>query len=246
MRNKRFFTLIELLIVVAIIAILAGMLLPALNAARQKAQAASCVGNLKQCGLMLNLYQNDYQDWFWSDLAIGWSQMIRRCGYVNSYKALRCPRPSATPLYDELSQAAAFQQTYGAPYVADDIGAINMRGATSYHTGRADEKKPNPSHIVMNCDSRYETMYAYRDQYYTVSLAGGTTTLAANRGALLLAHSKKANVVMKDGHVAQISAADIVSHTFYFPTYNASYGGPTLGIVAGAVYPGNYSSRFDF
>ena len=45
-RNRELFTLIELLIVIAIIAILAGMLLPALNNAREKARTISCSSNV--------------------------------------------------------------------------------------------------------------------------------------------------------------------------------------------------------
>ncbi len=57
--KKQRFTLIELLFVIAIIAILAAMLLPALSAARARARAATCVSNLKMVGTGMLMYNND-------------------------------------------------------------------------------------------------------------------------------------------------------------------------------------------
>ena len=60
---KKQFTLIELLVVIAIIAILAAMLLPALSAARERARSATCLSQLKQHGVSIEMYSSDNGDY---------------------------------------------------------------------------------------------------------------------------------------------------------------------------------------
>jgi prepilin-type N-terminal cleavage/methylation domain-containing protein len=64
MRRQRGFTLIELLVVIAIIAILAAILFPVFAKAREAARKTSCINNLKQVGIAVMAYVQDYDEMY--------------------------------------------------------------------------------------------------------------------------------------------------------------------------------------
>lgn len=104
MKTKKRFSLIELLVTIAVIAILAGLLLPALNSARQKAKAISCVSNQKQSALNISLYSSDNDHTMMmndtSSHWLSWAGYLAFTGYVKTTDTtVFCPsappRPSA-------------------------------------------------------------------------------------------------------------------------------------------------------
>ncbi len=64
MNRTKGFTLIELLVVIAIIAVLMGILMPALNRVKEQAREVSCRANLRQYGIVQNMYLNDFDNRF--------------------------------------------------------------------------------------------------------------------------------------------------------------------------------------
>ena len=94
--KRKAFTLIELLVVIAIIAILAAILFPVFARARENARRSSCLSNLKQIGLGMMMYVQDYDDRFpaayfrlnASD-TINWQDLVMP--YVNSEQLFVCP-----------------------------------------------------------------------------------------------------------------------------------------------------------
>lgn len=110
----RAFTLIELLVVISIIALLIGILLPALSAARNAAAQSQCLQHLRQISLGSQFYANDYDDYLPSGISPpngGWvSLTVETQGlmipilqsYIESYDVYRCPMAVPTESQGEI------------------------------------------------------------------------------------------------------------------------------------------------
>lgn len=99
------FTLIELLVVVAIIAILAAILFPVFGRARENARRSSCMSNLKQMGLGMMMYVQDYDERYPKEYItvngtnLFWVDVLNP--YMKSYQVFICPSAVATNSWRE-------------------------------------------------------------------------------------------------------------------------------------------------
>jgi prepilin-type N-terminal cleavage/methylation domain-containing protein/prepilin-type processing-associated H-X9-DG protein len=190
--KRKGFTLIELLVVIAIIAILAGMLLPALARAREEARKAVCKGNLKQIGLSMIMYSNDFDESWPREVASSGSGAVDTAGdtgdtdenangatdglallfenYLSAEKVMKCPSTDVVAEYTN---------------VGNDTTASNDVTTSSYLYDGSKNPRANPM-TAMACDD---------------SQTWGPNTIGDN-------HENGTNVLYYDGHVEWQNAED--------------------------------------
>lgn len=129
--RKRGFTLIELLVVIAIIAILAAILFPVFAQARESARLTSCLSNMKQIGMGLRMYSQDYDENFplrrmQSPTVTEGSWKHAVLPYIKSVQIFQCPTNPAARVLDESGDP-----NFNPPYAATQPKM--PRGYFMYH-----------------------------------------------------------------------------------------------------------------
>lgn len=189
------FTLIELLIVIAIITILAGMLLPTLKSARERVKAIQCLNNLKQVGLSAQMYGNDCNGlipYYRNDQVMIWSDYLLNNGYVTKWEILQCPAFKPLAAYDGGSKVYGMRHTATTSYYPETLIA-QENGQNLYLMNTGKMKSPS-------------VMFIFGDSYYTATNAQFYRIHHSETSGygMHARHSGNVNLEFLDGHAASL------------------------------------------
>jgi len=226
---RRGFTLIELLVVIAIIAILAAILFPVFARAREKARQTSCLSNLKQIGLALIMYTNDYDECYptgrtWcgnpsTQQNLQYYQLVNP--YVKNWQLFACPSSSrqcangsiphhgVNSMVGQWGVPANFQLSYGySEYMWNGAfgNAIGCGGVQNAHKSTM-WKQPASSVIV--ADSAGLINSGHRIGWANECGVGCNPPRAVDGNTR---HNGGSNVAFMDGHAKFVSAQQCVTN----------------------------------